>query len=97
MSRRLRSLGPAVEPGGSILNQPVIIARMLLKKPVQITSPTWTTMKPTISPAAMKWRVRADYRPPMISSSTPPTALNPGDIDRPVTSISGKTTSTMAR
>jgi len=93
----LDSFGPAVEPGGSITNQPVIIERMLLNRPVQITSPTWMTMKPTIRPAAGKCRVRADCRPPMMSRSTPPTALNPGDIDRPVTSISGRTIRIIAR
>ena len=72
------------------LNQPVIIDRMLLNRPVQITSPTWMTMKPTISPAEMKCSVRADCRPPMMSRRTPPMALKPGDIDRPVISISGR-------
>jgi hypothetical protein len=49
-------------------------------------------MNSTIRPAAMKWIVRADWRPPNRSTSQGTIASIPGDIARPVRIISGNST-----
>ncbi|OJU38409.1 MAG: hypothetical protein BGN94_19455 [Rhizobiales bacterium 68-8] len=63
-----------------------------MRGPAASTIAIWTTKKATSSSIAAKWMVRAVWRPPNSSGSQGAAELKPGDIDRPVAIISGKST-----
>src|SRR5262249_19590163 len=92
----LHGLVPSRFSGGTT-NQPVIMERNSLNTPESSTSTTWMKMKSTIRVAAIKWIVRADCRPPKISRSQGAAESTPGDIVRPVKSMSGSRTKTTIR